>query len=112
MRDNDRRQHGRQDDAYPDPGSVAYRSPSPAEVQRAVDWLRRLLRRGPIWQREVGYFAEGAGITPSLLQRACRALNVIATNYNDENSAAQYKLWFWSLPKQHSLFDDNNGEPD
>ena len=85
--------------SYPDPGTVKFQPPAQADIERATRWLRKLLKLGPIFQGEVKFLSEAAGISGSVLAAARKSLRVHATNVNDKNDLANYKVWFWSLPE-------------
>jgi hypothetical protein len=81
------------------------------EIAEACDWLRELLRSGPLYQRDAVTAAEECGVPPSLVMRAKKEIGVVSRNVNLRNDHAKWKLWFWSLPPAKSkprglLFDD------
>jgi|RhiMethySRZTD1v2_1073278.scaffolds.fasta_scaffold3478433_2 hypothetical protein len=80
------------------------------ELRDACDWLRDLLRSGPIYQRDVVRLAREDRISWSRVEVAKRELGVNSINVNSRNKHAVWKLWFWELPRPRAglLFDQDD----
>lgn len=61
------------------------------------EWLRRLLKDGPLDVAEVRLAAKAAGYKKTELRRAREQLGVITANNWSENHPFT-DHWFWSLP--------------
>jgi hypothetical protein len=103
MMSSDRKRRG-----YLSPDEAEPRSHSRDEIADACEWLRKLLKSGPLWESDVMKIAEDCDLRPSLVRRAKREIGVIPTNVNDKNKYAKWKLWFWQLPpSSRGLLFDN-----
>lgn len=60
------------------------------QKDRAVDFLKGLLGKSALPQKEISAMAEGLGISSSTLKRARIALGIVCRLMN--------KAWYWSLP--------------
>lgn len=74
------------------------------ERDEAADWLRQTLANGPMLAKEVKELAkEGEGIAPRTLDRAKKAVSVIA--YRPENPGP----WYWRLSEAGAARHDPKG---
>jgi hypothetical protein len=79
-----------------DPGEVRVTAPTQHEIVQACEWLRKLLRAGPIYANEALRLAEAAGIRSAAIKLAKSGV-AVSENWNDQNPHAQYQVWFWCL---------------
>jgi hypothetical protein len=79
------------------PGQASHRQHSRDDLQFALRWLKDVLAKGPLFQKDIDNQSEAAGIPHSLLYRAKKELRVISTNVNNKKTHADWKLWFWEL---------------
>ena len=94
------------------PDEAEERTYTKDEIADACDWLRKLLKSGPLYQPDVMKNAEKCGVPPSLVRRAKHELDVVAVNMNDKNEHASWKVWFWKLPaRSRGLLLDDDEQP-
>lgn len=65
----------------------------------ACDWLRSILRNGPVEVSDIRRAAKQAGYKKSELQEAKRLCRVEVKN-NWSESHRDTDKWFWTLPKE------------
>jgi hypothetical protein len=71
-----------------------------SQLDEAVDWLRALLREGPVDSKQIGKDAKASGIAWRTVERAKTRLGVKA------NKASFSGGWRWSLPDHGDPEDD------
>jgi hypothetical protein len=84
---------------YPRPGEQDPPEFSPEQVEAAADWLKFVLKDGPLEAGAVYQLAEECSIWRALLQLAKRHVGVVHSNLNARLPNAR-AAWVWTLPQK------------